>query len=107
MTRRSAFTLIELLVVSGILATLFALMVVGGRGTTASQVRLAAQGLATALVQSQSRALGADVGTGIVIEAVAGNMGGLIVDANPRSALRGSGAISIQSSTTALLQSQL
>jgi prepilin-type N-terminal cleavage/methylation domain-containing protein len=107
MNRRSAFTLVELLVVSGIFAMLFSLIVVGGRPSTASQVKRAAQGLAAALVQAQSRSLVSDLGAGVIIEMIAGssNLGGIVCDANPRPSLRGTAVLVMQSATTALLQS--
>ncbi|WP_397405254.1 Tfp pilus assembly protein FimT/FimU [Phenylobacterium sp.] len=81
---RRAFTLIELLVVTGLLASLFA-MVVGGLGAPniASAVRRTAQDLASRLLAVQSRALGKPEGAALIVAPNTENtrMGTIILDA--------------------------
>lgn len=69
---RRGFTLVELLVVTGLISSLLALVVTGLRstGTAASQARQSAQALASALVATQSRALGSPNGAGLIIDPV-------------------------------------
>lgn len=110
MNRRVGFTLIELLVVAGIFSMLFALVLVGGRTSSTTKVRQSAQAIAAAFVQAQSRAMASDLGAGVILEAaddsvLAIRFGGILRDATPRPTLRGSGMLSVQSLTSAVLQS--
>lgn len=69
MSRRCrAFTLVELLVVTAIMATFFSLIVAGANPGSGSQVRQAAQSLASALTAAQSRALGNPAGAAVILE---------------------------------------
>ena len=69
MSRRGrAFTLVELLVVTAIMATFFALIVTAANPGSGSQVRQAAQSLASALTAAQSRALGNPAGAAVILE---------------------------------------
>lgn len=68
MSRRAAFTLIELLVVAGIFASLFGLVLVGARPGASGQVRRAAQSLVSAILATQSRAIGNPAGAGLIFE---------------------------------------
>lgn len=70
MTRRPChgFTLVELLVVAAIMAVFFALIVTGANPSSGSQVRQAAQSLASVLTSAQSRALGSQSGAAVIFE---------------------------------------
>jgi type II secretory pathway pseudopilin PulG len=68
MNRRAAFTLVELLVVAGIFASLFGLVLVGVRPGAAGEVRRAAQSIVSAILATQSRALGNPAGAGLIFE---------------------------------------
>lgn len=68
MNRRAAFTLVELLVVAGIFASLFGLVLVGARPGASGQVRRAAQSLVSAILATQSRAIGNPAGAGLIFE---------------------------------------
>jgi type II secretory pathway pseudopilin PulG len=68
MNRRAAFTLIELLVVAGIFASLFGLVLVGARPGAAGEVRRAAQSIVSAILATQSRALGNPAGAGLILD---------------------------------------
>jgi prepilin-type N-terminal cleavage/methylation domain-containing protein len=68
MNRRTGFTLVELLVVASILAVLFGLIVSGAKPGADGQIRQATQVLASALMATQSRALGNPVGSAIILE---------------------------------------
>lgn len=68
MNRRAAFTLVELLVVAGIFAMLFGLVLTGARPNANSQVRQAAQQLASVLLATQSNAIGNPLGAAVILE---------------------------------------
>lgn len=70
MSRRQCcgFTLVELLVVAAIMAVFFALIVTGANPSSGSQVRQAAQSLASVLTSAQSRALGSTAGAAVIFE---------------------------------------
>jgi type II secretory pathway pseudopilin PulG len=68
MTRRAAFTLVELLVVAGIFAMLFGMVLTGANPGRSSQIRQAAQSLASVLLATQSKALGNPVGAAVILE---------------------------------------
>lgn len=65
---RRAFTLIELLVVTGILASLLGLVAIGSRPGRQSQIRRAAQSLASVLVAAQSKAIGNEAGASVILD---------------------------------------
>lgn len=65
---RRGFTLVELLVVAAIMAALFGLVVTGARQGADRQVRQATQSLVSALMATQSRALGATEGAALILE---------------------------------------
>lgn len=64
---RRAFTLVELLVVTGIMAVFFGLIVSGLRKNPLAEIRQAAQSLASVLISAQTRSLGSDKGSAILI----------------------------------------
>lgn len=64
---RRGFTLVELLVVTGLMAGLLGLVLVGMRQGDSSQVRSLAQGLSSTILVAQSRAIGSDAGSALVI----------------------------------------
>lgn len=68
MSPRRAFTLVELLVVAAIFSVLLGLALNGARPSLSSQVRQAAQSIASVLLATQSKALGSRVGAGVVLE---------------------------------------
>jgi len=65
---RSAFTIVELLVVTGLMASLFALVLTMGRPNQRSSSRRAAQEFASFLLATQTRALGVSEGAAIIVE---------------------------------------
>ncbi|MEI7780637.1 MAG: type II secretion system protein [Planctomycetota bacterium] len=70
---RRGFTLIELLVVTGLLAGFFGLLVVGLRPSGNSQVRQLSQTLSSALLATQTRALGNEAGAALILDITSGN----------------------------------
>lgn len=73
MSRRCrAFTLVELLVVAAIMAVLFGLIVTAANPGSGSQVRQAAQSIASVLLATQSRAIGKPAGAGVILEPPSG-----------------------------------
>lgn len=70
--RRSAFTLVELLVVAGLISAFLGLMVVGLRPTESTHVRQLSQLLSSAILAAQTRAIGNDTGSALILEVAAG-----------------------------------
>lgn len=70
--RRPAFTLVELLIVAGLIATFLGMMVVGLRPTESSQVRQLSQLLSSAILAAQTRSLGNDTGSALILEPASG-----------------------------------
>lgn len=64
---RKGFTLVELLVVTGLLASLLSLVIVAMRPTEDTQIRQAANALASAIMQTQTRALSKTQGAALAI----------------------------------------
>ena len=62
-----AFTLVELLVITVIFASLMGLLVLGGRSNNGSQIRLLSQSIASAILSTQSNALGNEAGSGLIL----------------------------------------
>jgi prepilin-type N-terminal cleavage/methylation domain-containing protein len=71
---RRGFTLVELLVVTGLIAALFGLLVTGMRPSGSSQVRSFSQLVSSAILVAQSRAIGNDLGSALVIVPGTGNI---------------------------------
>jgi prepilin-type N-terminal cleavage/methylation domain-containing protein len=65
---RRGFTLVELLVVTGLMAGLLGLALTIGRPSGRAQVGQTLQGLSSAVIQTQTRALGRDAGAAILLE---------------------------------------
>lgn len=65
---RRGFTLVELLVVTGLMAGLLGLVLTVGRPSGASQVGQTLQGLSSAVIATQTRALGKEAGSAILLE---------------------------------------
>ena len=62
-----AFTLVELLVITVIFASLMGLLMLGGRSNNGSQIRLLSQSIASAILSTQSNALGNEAGSGLIL----------------------------------------
>ena len=71
---RRGFTLVELLVVTGLLAGFFGLLVAGLRPSPNSQVRQLSQTLSSAILASQTRALGNEAGAALILDVTSGNV---------------------------------
>jgi prepilin-type N-terminal cleavage/methylation domain-containing protein len=71
---RRGFTLVELLVVTGLLAGFFGLLVAGLRPNANSQVRQLSQTLSSALLATQTRALGNESGGALFLDVTSGNV---------------------------------
>lgn len=65
---RRGFTLTELLVVTGLMAGLLGLVLTVGRPSGRSQVGQMLQGLSSAVISTQTRALGKDAGSALLLE---------------------------------------
>lgn len=65
---RRGFTLVELLVVTGLMAGLLGLVLTVGRPSGRSQVGQTLQGLSSAVISTQTRALGKDSGSALLLE---------------------------------------
>ncbi|MGB8852179.1 MAG: type II secretion system protein [Pirellulales bacterium] len=65
---RQGFTLVELLVVTGLMAGLLGLVLTVGRPSGRSQVGQTLQGLSSAVIATQTRALGRDSGAAIILD---------------------------------------
>jgi type II secretory pathway pseudopilin PulG len=65
---RRAFTLVELLVVTGLMAGLLGLMLTVGRPSGRSQVGQLLQSLSSAVISTQTRALGRDAGAAMFLD---------------------------------------
>lgn len=76
--KKPGFTLVELLVVVAIMGMLFGLVVISNRPSRKTQLRQAAQSIASLVIAAQSNALESDVGSALWI----GDDG--IYDANPQ-----------------------
>lgn len=70
---RRAFTLVELLVVTGLIAGLFGLVVTSLRPNASSQVRQLSQTLSSAILATQTRALGNETGAAIILDVAPGS----------------------------------
>jgi prepilin-type N-terminal cleavage/methylation domain-containing protein len=71
---RRGFTLVELLVVTGLIASFLGLILVGMRPTGDSQIRQLSQTLSSAILASQTRALGNDAGAALIFDTGAGSV---------------------------------
>jgi prepilin-type N-terminal cleavage/methylation domain-containing protein len=71
---RRGFSLIELLVVTGLLAGFFGLLVAGLRPSPNSEVRQLSQTLSSAILASQTRALGNEAGAALILDVTSGNV---------------------------------
>lgn len=65
---RRGFTLVELLVVTGLMASLLGLVLTVGRPSGRSQVGQTLQGLSSAMIATQTRALGKETGSALILE---------------------------------------
>jgi prepilin-type N-terminal cleavage/methylation domain-containing protein len=65
---RRGFTLVELLVVTGLMAGLLGLVLTVGRPSGRSQVGQTLQNLSSAVISTQTRALGKDAGAALLLE---------------------------------------
>ena len=72
--RRAAFTLVELLVVVGLLSAFLGLTVVGLRPTENSQVRQLSQLLSSAILATQTRAVGSESGSALILDVPTGGV---------------------------------
>lgn len=66
---RAAFTLVELMVVVAIIGSFMGLISLGFRPSRGTQIRQAAQSLASLLLTTQSQSLGSELGAALVIKA--------------------------------------
>ena len=76
--KQRGFTLIELLVVVAIMGTLLGLVAISNRPSRKTQLRMAAQSVASLVVAAQSNALDSEVGSALWISSDG------VYDANPR-----------------------
>jgi prepilin-type N-terminal cleavage/methylation domain-containing protein len=67
-SKRRGFTLVELLVVTGLMAGLMGLVLTVGRPSGRAQVGQTLQGLSSAVISTQTRALGKDAGAALLLD---------------------------------------